>query len=374
MHLRGRSIYFLTRAAGVFSWGWSQGRGKLHCALHPCSSVSGALGCAWLVWGACTPGVESWVSAQLPRSCFGRAPLSSVPSQCQIWNKLSFISDPVLLAQHFWSTYSYGVQGKAMNSWEPIQLRFALCRERLLHSRLTVALGGVGVLSSCRKGDGLSQAPQLGGRTETAPGSSLPLRHVAPFVVCISWSTFHSHVNLKLWRRKWQPPPVFLPGKSQAMLQEGGPLPGPETGLLSNTRKWIVRGDTSADKARNFIGKGHPGGEQEGEGTQEDSSVTRLAVLGFMDGISFWVVCSQSFWLRVLPGGARVVQSTKTKRRVLGGGRACGVSFWPFLNSSGCWWLISSVFLSRTSCRKTTHAHGCVVPGQGGGFQSVCFP
>ena len=32
--------------------------------------------------------------------------------------------------------------------------------------------------------------------------------------------------------------------------------------------------------------------------------------------------------------------------------------FWPFLNSSGWWWLISSVFLTRTSCCKTTHANG----------------
>ena len=49
----------------------------------------------------------------------------------------------------------------------------------------------------------------------------------------------------------WNSLPASLP-----MLQEGGPLPGPETGLLSNTRKWIVRGDTCADKARDFIGKG----------------------------------------------------------------------------------------------------------------------
>ena len=40
------------------------------------------------------------------------------------------------------------------------------------------------------------------------------------------------------------------------MLQEGGPLPGPETELLSNTQKRIVQGDTCADKARDFIGKG----------------------------------------------------------------------------------------------------------------------
>ena len=56
------------------------------------------------------------------------------------------------------------------------------------------------------------------------------------------------------------------------LLQEGGPLPGPKTGLLSNTRKGIVWGDTCADKARDFIGKGHPGGEQEGKGTQENCS------------------------------------------------------------------------------------------------------
>ena len=67
-----------------------------------------------------------------------------------------------------------------------------------------------------------------------------------------------------------------------ALLQEGGPLPGPETGLLSNTRKWIVRGDTCAGKARDFTGKGHPGREQEGQGAQEDSSVTWSQSYGFM--------------------------------------------------------------------------------------------
>ena len=77
------------------------------------------------------------------------------------------------------------------------------------------------------------------------------------------------------------------------------------------------------------------------------------------DGISFRVVFSQSFWLRVLPGGACLVQSRwMPERRILGGGRTCRVSFWPFLNSSSWWWLISSMFLSRTSCHKTTHANG----------------
>ena len=46
-------------------------------------------------------------------------------------------------------------------------------------------------------------------------------------------------------------------------------------------------------------------------------------------------------------------------RRILGGGWTRDVTFWPFLDSSGWWWqLISSVLLTRTSCRKTTHANG----------------
>ena len=66
------------------------------------------------------------------------------------------------------------------------------------------------------------------------------------------------------------------------MLQEGGPLPGPETGPLSNTRKWIVQGDTCADKARDIIGKEHLDGAQQGKGTQENCSAGWLAVSGFM--------------------------------------------------------------------------------------------
>ena len=35
-----------------------------------------------------------------------------------------------------------------------------------------------------------------------------------------------------------------------------------------------------------------------------------------------------------------------------------GVSFQLFPNSSSWWWLISSIFLIRMSCHKTTHANG----------------
>ena len=75
------------------------------------------------------------------------------------------------------------------------------------------------------------------------------------------------------------------------------------------------------------------------------------------DGVSFQVVSGQSFWLRVLPDGTSIAQPRWTPvRRILGGGRACGVSFWPFPNSSSWWWLVSPVFFTRTSCHKT-HAN-----------------
>ena len=143
------------------------------------------------------------------------------------------------------------------------------------------------------------------------------------------------------------------------LLQEGGPLPGPETGLLSNTQKWIVGGDTCADKARGFIGKGHRGGEQEGKGSQENCSAMWLAVSGFMvmGLVSGWSLTNHSN--SVFPGGTRIAQPRwMLVRGILGSGRTTGVSFRPFLNSSGWWWLISSIFLIRISCHKTTHANG----------------
>ena len=44
--------------------------------------------------------------------------------------------------------------------------------------------------------------------------------------------------------------------------------------------------------------------------------------------------------------------------RILGSGKTHGVSFWPLLNSPCWWWLLSSLFLTRTSCHKITHKNG----------------
>ena len=48
--------------------------------------------------------------------------------------------------------------------------------------------------------------------------------------------------------------------------RNGDPLPEPESGLF-NTRKWIVGGDTQADKAKDCW-KGCPGRKQQAEGTK----------------------------------------------------------------------------------------------------------
>ena len=160
------------------------------------------------------------------------------------------------------------------------------------------------------------------------------------------------------------------------VLLEGGPLPGPEGGLLCNTQKWIVWGDTCAGKARDFIGKGHPGGEQKGKGTQENCSVIWLAVSGFMvmglvsglslanhsDSESFLVVhalinqdgCQrEGFWEVV----GQVVSPFDLSRTLLVGGG-----------------LLVPCSLPGPPVVKLLMQIVTVVPGQGGRFQSVCFP
>ena len=75
------------------------------------------------------------------------------------------------------------------------------------------------------------------------------------------------------------------------------------------------------------------------------------------DGISFRVVFGHSNL--VFPGGARIAQPRwMLARGILGSGRTHSVSFRPFPNSSGWWWLINSLFFIRISCHQTTHANG----------------
>ena len=53
--------------------------------------------------------------------------------------------------------------------------------------------------------------------------------------------------------------------------RKGDPFQGLRVGCCFNTRKWIVLGDTRADKARDFTSKGCPGGELEGREPRRSS-------------------------------------------------------------------------------------------------------
>ena len=136
-------------------------------------------------------------------------------------------------------------------------------------------------------------------------------------------------------------------------------------------RRHRCQGDTHSKKR---YWRGCPGGGQQGAGTPENCSDTRLTVWGFIvmrlvSGLSL-----ANHWLRVLPG-ARIAQPAwMLARRLLGGGRTRGVSFWPFPNSS-CWcWLISSMFLTTTSSDKTTHANSYYDIWPGWGLSVSVFP
>ena len=194
---------------------------------------------------------------------------------------------------------------------------------------------------------------------------------------------------IALWQSENFSPYSLISALSQILLAVGKaqvhshsvagsrPLPGPETCLLSNTRKWIIWEDTCVDKARGFIGKGCPGREQEGKGTQENCSVTWLAVWDFMvmglvsrlflashsDSESFLVVhalfsqdgCQrEGFWEVV---GQVGFPFDLSQTLLVGGGR-----------------LISSLFLTRTSCHKTTHANSYYGAWPGWAFSISMLP
>ena len=67
-----------------------------------------------------------------------------------------------------------------------------------------------------------------------------------------------------------------------------------------------VRGEPLADKARDFLGKGHLSGKQQGKGTQENLSAVRLTVLGF---VVLWLVFRLSLANHSDPGCFLVVHA-----------------------------------------------------------------
>ena len=129
-------------------------------------------------------------------------------------------------------------------------------------------------------------------------------------------------------------------------------------------------------QSKRFYGKGHPGGEQQGKETQENSSAAWLAVSGFMvmglvSGLSlanhagsesFLVVhalfsqdgCQrEGFWQVV---GHMVSPFDLSRTLPVGGG------------------LLVPCSLAGPPVVKQLMQMVTMVPGQGGRFQSVCFP
>ena len=152
----------------------------------------------------------------------------------------------------------------------------------------------------------------------------------------------------------------------------GRPHSWPETGLLSKTQKRIVQGDTCWQSKR-FYWERAPGWRAVEWRNPGELLCHVAGSLGFYgDRISFQVIFTQLFWLRVLPGGEDLVQPRWMPARILGDGWTCGVSFWSFPNSSSWWWLINSMFITRTSCRKTTQANGYYGAWPGWAVSSQC--
>ena len=150
------------------------------------------------------------------------------------------------------------------------------------------------------------------------------------------------------WILHWlshQGSPIFW--DKVKVLQEGGPLPRPETGLLSNTQKWIVRGDTCADKVRDFIGKGHPGGLSLANHSDSESFLVVHALFS-QDGCQ-----REGFWEVV----RHVVSPFDLSWTLPVGGS-----------------LLVLCSLPRPLVVKQFMQMVTMVPGQGGLFQSVCFP
>ena len=136
------------------------------------------------------------------------------------------------------------------------------------------------------------------------------------------------------------------------MLREGGPLPGPESGLRAEHSEMSCPRRHACWRSKRLYWEGvrvrraavlrEPG-----------KALCRAAhSLGFYgDGVSFRVVSGQSLWLRGLPRGACVTQPGWIPvRRILGGWQDmwAEVSFWPFPSFSVWWWLVSSAFLTGT--------------------------
>ena len=160
------------------------------------------------------------------------------------------------------------------------------------------------------------------------------------------------------------------------LLQKGELLPGPKNGLLSNTWKWISRGDTCADKTRYFTGERHVGRKQQGKGNQENSSALWLAVSSVM---VMGIVSGLSLANHYDSGSFLLVHALLSREGCQQEG------FWEVEGQVVSPFDLAWILLVGVSLLVLCSLPGppvvkqliqmiTMVPGHGGWFQSVCFP
>lgn len=160
---------------------------------------------------------------------------------------------------------------------------------------------------------------------------------------------------------------------TQILFQEGRPLSeSPRRGSCLILENELSKETHMLTKQETLLRKVCPGGEQQGNGTQENCSATWLAVLGFMvmrllSGLSLANHSDSvpSWWLRHC--SARMDSSEKDS------GRLVGHMDWYLLSFDlSDFFLLVVAYLVRlpyrTSCCKTAHAtdHHLVWPGVSG--------
>ena len=117
---------------------------------------------------------------------------------------------------------------------------------------------------------------------------------------------------------------------------------GPRVGSCLTLRNELSE-ETCAEKARDFIGKGYSGKEQQSKGTQENCSVVWLVVSGFMviGLLSRLSLANHSHSGSFLVACASLSQDGFHWEEFWEIGRTFGLEslfcLWPFLNSSN-WW------------------------------------
>ena len=193
------------------------------------------------------------------------------------------------------------------------------------------------------------------------------------------WSSHNGKVKYKahtfIYKYNWSFHNTGLNCVGPLVVGRRAPSRAPSVGSCLTLGKELPK-ETCVHKARDFIGRGHPGGKQQDKGTQENCSATWLEVLSFMvmglisrlslashsDSESFLVVhtlfsqdwCQQEgFWEVV---GHVVSPFDLSWTLLVGGGFLvpCSLPGPPVVKQ-----LMQMV---------------TIVPGQGGRFQSVCFP